>query len=357
MDYEAKKVFLVNLAVSVVWLGLAYLAARLIIGYLLPFVIGAVMAIVVKKPASRLARKFKTGVGGWSVVLVLLLYAAVVTAAGFLVWQLAVQSAQLAEGLPRYISSFTDFLSGALSEFEKMENALPDGIRQTAMGALENTVSNLISSLTSFITEGVVGLVRGIPSVFFSAVITVVASCYIAVDFEHLIRFIRELLRPRTYDNLIKIKGIFCNNIFKYVLGYVILTVIAFAELLVGFWLLDVKYPLLIAAITAVIDLLPVFGTGTVLLPWSVFSFASGNGGLGFGLILLYGVIVMVRYFTEPKIIGKNVGINPLVSLIAMVLGLKLGGIWGLLLFPISVIVIVHYYKRQLDEEREGLQN
>jgi len=150
----------------------------------------------------------------------------------------------------------------------------------------------------------------------------------------------------------LRIRDILSNKILKYILGYVILTAIAFGELLVGFWILGVEYSLLLAAITALIDLLPVFGTGTILLPWAVFSFAMGNGAQGFGLITLYAVICVVRYFAEPRIIGKNVGVNPLLTLAAMFIGLKLGGVIGLLLLPIGSIVMVHYYKQQIAEEK-----
>ena len=352
MDYETKKVFLVNLATLAVGVTITVLAVYFLFKFLLPFVIGIAMAAIVKRPAKRLSQKTRLGSGTCSVILVLLFYGAGVSLLALLIWQLIVQAGNLAEMLPAYFDKLSQMFSSYGDKFNEFTDSLPSQIQSAANGAFEGSVKELIASLTSFLTDFVARLVQGIPSVFFSAVITVVASCYIAVDTEHLIRFLRELLKESTYNKLLRIRDILSNKILKYILGYVILTAIAFGELLVGFWILGVEYSLLLAAITALIDLLPVFGTGTILLPWAVFSFAMGNGAQGFGLITLYAVICVVRYFAEPRIIGKNVGVNPLLTLAAMFIGLKLGGVIGLLLLPIGSIVMVHYYKQQIAEEK-----
>lgn len=352
MDYETKKVFLVNLATLIIGAVLTVLAVYFLFTYLLPFVIGVTMAVLVKRPARYLAGKTRLSNGTWSVILVLFFYGVGISVLVLLVWQLIVQSGNLLEMLPSYFEKLNSMFSSYGEKFNELTNSLPEQIQHAANGAFEGTVSEIISSLTSLLTNAVAKLVQAIPSVFFSAVITVVASCYIAVDTERLIRFVRELLKKSTYDKILRIRDILSNKIFKYIMGYVILTLIAFCELLVGFWILEVEYSILLAAITAFIDLLPVFGTGTVLLPWAVFSFTMGNGAVGFGLIVMYAVICVVRYFLEPRIIGKNVGVNPLLTLIAMFVGLKVGGILGLLLLPISCIVVVHYYKQQIAEEK-----
>ena len=108
----------------------------------------------------------------------------------------------------------------------------------------------------------------------------------------------------------------------------------------------------LLSVIIAIIDLLPVLGTGTVLVPWSILSVLSNDLRLGIGVAILYIVIVLVRNFLEPKIIGMQLGVNSLFTLMAMFLGLKVLGFWGLVLFPVILIVTIQYYK---DEMKEGL--
>ena len=125
-----------------------------------------------------------------------------------------------------------------------------------------------------------------------------------------------------------------------------------YAELLLGLFLLKIKYAPFIALIIALVDVLPVIGTGTVMIPWAVLSVFLGNNRLALGLAVLYVIIVIVRNFLEPKIISTQIGMNPLFTLLAMFVGLKVLGFWGLILFPIILIVVIRYYK---DEMQEGL--
>jgi predicted PurR-regulated permease PerM len=133
--------------------------------------------------------------------------------------------------------------------------------------------------------------------------------------------------------------------------GYLILSGIVFALLYGGFLILRVQNAVSIAFIIALADMLPILGTGTVMIPWAVVSALLGNYYFGIALAVLFVIIVIIRNFLEPKIIGKQIGINSLFTLIAMFLGLKLFGIVGLILFPIIFIVIIKYYKSEMVEE------
>ena len=126
---------------------------------------------------------------------------------------------------------------------------------------------------------------------------------------------------------------------------------ITFTELLIGFIVLRIKYAPLLAALIAVIDILPVLGTGTVLVPWAAGELLLGNTAAGMGLAVLYGTITLVRNFAEPKIIGKQIGINPIFTLIAMFVGIKLLGIAGIFILPVTLIVVIEYYKNDRAED------
>lgn len=108
------------------------------------------------------------------------------------------------------------------------------------------------------------------------------------------------------------------------------------------------KYAPVIALLIAVVDVLPVLGTGTVVIPWGITEILLGNGVRGVGLFVMYAVVTLVRSFAEPKIIGNQIGINPLFTLIAMFVGLKTLGFLGVLIFPTVLIVTVEYYKEQM---------
>ena len=149
-----------------------------------------------------------------------------------------------------------------------------------------------------------------------------------------------------------KIKLILINKVFKIIKGYVIIMFITFVELSIGLLLLKINNAILIALLIAILDLLPVLGTGTVLIPWGIINLILGNYFIGFALIILYVAILVIRNVIEPKIISKQVGLHPLITLLCIFIGLKLFGVLGMLILPVITIMLFDLYK---DGEFDGL--
>ena len=129
--------------------------------------------------------------------------------------------------------------------------------------------------------------------------------------------------------------------------AYALLLGITFLELCAGLWLLGVRYFLPIAAGIALLDILPVLGTGTILIPWVLISFLTGNRSFAVGLLLLYLFITIARNFLEPKIVGDCIGLHPLVSLVSIYAGLYLFGVTGALLMPCFVLTANFLYQKR----------
>jgi sporulation integral membrane protein YtvI len=121
--------------------------------------------------------------------------------------------------------------------------------------------------------------------------------------------------------------------------SYAILFLFTFSELLLGFVLLGEAYAFLLALVTALVDSLPVFGTGTVLLPLALYRFFTGDSHTATGFLILYAAVTVIRQILEPKILGKGVGMHPLLMLISMYAGLKLFGIFGMIVIPILAMI------------------
>ena len=134
------------------------------------------------------------------------------------------------------------------------------------------------------------------------------------------------------------------------------LSVIAFGALLVGFWLLRVPYGILWAAVIAVVDLLPVLGCGTVLVPWSLICLLQGQQLRGLGLLGLYGVVWLLRSVLEPKLLGKELGLDPLVTLLAVYAGYRLLGLTGMLLAPILAVAVVKLAEQGMEIKEKPLK-
>ena len=137
----------------------------------------------------------------------------------------------------------------------------------------------------------------------------------------------------------------------RYIKAYGILLAMTFALLLVGFWTLRVEYAFLLAFLIALADLLPVIGVGTVLIPWGIVMLLQKQFYLGFGLLILYLVISLVRQVAEPKVLGKSLGLHPLLTLFATYVGFTLFGLLGMILAPVAALLAKRLLSPQIKAE------
>lgn len=351
MKQEARKNFLINTFYFLTVTAGVFIFFRFLLKYLTPFIIGGLIAWLVQKPAVIISKK--TGLKRFAAAPVLAL-AAFLLAAGLCVF-LGFKLVEGAGGLISEISGYAGKLSVYFEDIkDKLDlffEDLPKELTVLADNFYEKVTETLLTGLTTLLSDFAAYLAKRAPAFLVSCIVSAVASCYIAADFPGLVRFIRSLFGRRFYENTLKVKNIFVNSVFKFIKGYAILMLITFLELLAGLYILRIKYAPLLAALISVIDILPVLGTGTVLVPWAAAELLARDTAAGIGLLVLYAVITVIRNFAEPKIIGKEMGINPLFTLLAMFIGLKLFGFAGILLLPITLIVVVKYYKDEMEAE------
>jgi sporulation integral membrane protein YtvI len=216
---------------------------------------------------------------------------------------------------------------------------LPSEITDTIGGILSDLSKNLANLLRS-ITKGAYITAISIPEALLITIITIISTFFISNDRERISKFFTAQF-PEKWIN--KLKTII-NDMFSALIGYLkaqlIIMVITFVELFLGFTIIRVRYSLLLAFIISIVDALPILGTGGFLIPWSIYSFFAGNIRLGVSLLILYGIVLIVRQLIEPKIVGTQMGMYPLVTLIAMYTGLKTLGFLGLILGPVLMLVI-----------------
>lgn len=348
MEQEARKNFLTDVLYYFVIAVLTLFVCKFLLSYLLPFVIGGIAAFIMQKPAIFITEKFKIKRSVCAATLTVLLFVVLfallllcglgsATVIGRLASDITEKAGMAAEYLGRLKKSLDGFLSN-----------LPGELTGAADSFYDNALNKIASILTSFVSDTAGKIVSGAPKILLSVVISAVSGCYIAADYTGLMGFLHGVIGNRIYDNALKIKNIFVNSVLKLVKGYLILMLITLAELIIGLYFLKVKYAPVIALLIAVVDVLPVLGTGTVVIPWGITEILLGNGVRGVGLFVMYAVVTLVRSFAEPKIIGNQIGINPLFTLIAMFVGLKTLGFLGVLIFPTVLIVTVEYYKEQM---------
>ncbi len=351
MGEQAKKSFIINIIFLSLWVGIFIISAKFLFEYMLPFVIAIVVAAAMQKPAKVISKVIKIPKGVCAALLSAVLYIALASAIIFAVAKFSAFASDLLLSLSGLGDTLTDLFSAIENTLGKILSNISSDFQADSNKILSAVVESIIQKLSLFVSESAAKIVKSTPSFLFSSIVALAASCYIAKDFDALIKFVKGLLAEKTTEKISEITEILKSNVFKIIGGYLILMVITFAELAVGLLALEIKNWLTIAFITAVIDVLPVLGVGAVLLPWGIINIILGNTSLGVWLMILYLIIVIIRNFAEPKIVGSKTGINPLFILFTMFLGIKLFGMIGLIILPVTFIVIIKYYKSEMENE------
>lgn len=329
----------------------AYLAFKYAFGIALPFIIGWLLSFVII-PLSRKSEEYtKISRRVWAVLYVALFVSVLCLLLYFAAKRLASELFSLTERLSEpgseiyvAISSLADELGsvfGGLSLPSAVEDIMSSlGIRESFGEIVSELVKSASTKLAHTVSAAVGSVISGIPAFFIAFFVSLMSCYYFSVDRENIGVELSSLLPSGIRGRIAAFYSLVSSALKRYVRAYILIMSLTFAEVFVGLSILGVRWAFIIALGVAIIDILPVLGTGTVLLPWATFAFVIRNNTLGVGLIILYGVITIVRQLVEPKIIGSSIGIHPLISLASMYVGFRLFGIWGMILGPAAAYVL-----------------
>lgn len=344
MSYEKKKKFIVNIVFFAVVAAIVVFVCKYVIGWIMPFFIAFAVSAIINPLADRLSREFKIKKKFAACFCAFLFYAvgvALIVLIGFGIY-LALKNwffdlpAIYADNIEPFISNVFAFVQNTLSA------AAPE-LAETVNSAVSQFVANLGASISNISVTALSWLssyITKIPMFIVAVLISVISTFFISSDYENIVAFIIRQL-PENYQGMLKdIKEYTVSTLGQYGKSYLLIMTITFCELSVGLWLLGVENFAIIALITAVFDIIPVCGSGGVLIPWSIFSLVQGRIPFGVGMLIVYAIISVIRQVIEPKIIGEQVGLPAVVTLMAMFLGVKFMGVAGIFVFPIALVII-----------------
>ena len=256
------------------------------------------------------------------------------------------------KGLVDWLTSLVPTLSQTFSSIsEKFSGwliTLPDGISSTIEGMPGQLLSSGLSAASTWLTDTAKSILAGTPGIVIAFVITIIACCFITSGYNQITAFILRQLSPKHQEIVLKSKRLFTENILKMLRGYLIIMCITFCELAIGLSIIRVDYAVAIALIIALFDILPVLGTGGIMIPWVIIECISGNWIRAISLFIVYAIITVIRNIIEPKIIGRQVGMPAIVTLLSMYLGLQIFGVLGMFAFPILIIIILKLQENDL---------
>ena len=196
---------------------------------------------------------------------------------------------------------------------------------------MEGALARLVESLPALIRS----LAESIPRFFISLFIFILSTYYFSCDWESIRRLADHFVSEEKRESFRQSKRLFLRALGQFAKAWFALFLMTFAELSVGFFLLKIPGAFSKAFLIALIDILPILGCGTVLIPWGVLLLFTGATAEAAGIFILYVIILIVRQFAEPKIVGDSIGIHPILSFLLVVLGLSLFGFTGMILLPL----------------------
>ena len=251
----------------------------------------------------------------------------------------------LGDRLPRFISGISGFIDRCQSRLELIKDRLPDALSsvlESAGDGISEYLSTLPGLLSAKAVELLSSFVANLPTWLLFAVTWIMGLYFISAAYPRLVAFIRRQLPEKLFSRIRRVKQDLQRSIGKYLKAQLIMSAISFGALLIVFLLLRIDYALVLAISVAVIDALPVFGAGTVLLPWAAWELMAGDPSRGLGLALSYGAITVLRSCIQAKLLGDQLGLHPIATLLTIYAGWKALGIWGMLLFPLAAISVKH---------------
>lgn len=332
------KLFYIALGVAGGWLFLTVL-----LPWILPFLLALGLSWLLERPVGLLEQKFHMRRWLASAVCTLLLILLLCGALGLILWRVGYEIALLLGRLPTLLAGlpsaghaledwayrfivalpiqFQDFFTQALTGLIRQGVAIPNRFYDTLAGLVASAATAL-------------------PNVGLFLFTTALATYFSSSSRARLTAFLRRQVPKRWQERMDEARGILKGAFGNWLKAQGILMLITFGELTAGLLLLRVDLALLLAGLVALVDALPIFGTGTILIPWAIISLLSGDWKLAIGLAILYWIVSFARSLLEPKMVGDRIGLHPLAALFAMYIGFSAFGVWGMILSPLAAIFL-----------------
>lgn len=308
---------------------------------LFPFLVAIVLAILIDPLVDWLEKRRGIKRGLAVAIILILLLVFVVLFMVFVISRLVIELSDLYQQVPIYTRTWYDYI---LQTIEGIRNYLTSNpLPQQAQEALRNSMNTVIdqtAGIIAKITNSLFGLLTGLPRFITILIVSALATFFISRDKKKIMQLFYKLL-PKKH---IKPTSALISHISTALVGFfraeTILISITAILTIIGLNLIGVDYALTIGIMVGILDLLPILGPGALFIPWAILVFISGQISFGIALLIVYGIVSAIRQLIEPKILSQSIGLNPLATLLALYLGLKFIGVWGIIIGPFTFIFI-----------------
>lgn len=354
MNIEKKKRFIVNTVFYTIIIAIVLIVSKYVLPILLPFIISFIMASVLVIPARKLSGNDSKARRVCAIFVGIVFFALLFLGIAFMGVKMFDWFLGFLEFVPRLyqeeILPLLNYLYGMIAtqiSFADVEIADKlNAVFQNFIGNIGDFISSFSMNAIKILTSGIVG----IPGLIVKLILMIISCFFFLLDYDKVMGFLSGLLPKR--KEVETVKWYVKNTLLVYIRSYTLLFFLTYVELSVGFQFIGIPYAPIIGLMVAVFDILPILGTGGILLPWGVILIIIKKIPMGIGIFVLYLVITVIRNILEPKLVGKQIGLHPLATLISLYVGLKVIGIWGMLIFP-TTLAVLNSMRKEIAENGE----
>lgn len=314
-----------------------YLLLRLSV-FCIPFIIAFVLSSLIEPLVLFMEKKIKIPRKLGSVVSLLLVLSVLGTILALIITRLVKEIINVYNQINEIFGSMQLFLEAMIEKVNTFYISLPKTIIDTLDQYIADAASNAKEILYP-VVEGITNFTMSLPQAVVFLIVTILATYFMTSDRNKINSFLDKQVPGTWMEKTRTVMNKLFSALFGWLRAQLILMSVTFTELTIAFLVMRVENGLLIALLIAIVDALPVFGVGAVLIPWGIIELLSGNYSRGFSMLLLYVIVIVIRQLIEPKIIGQQIGIHPLLTLFSMYLGLQLFGIIGMIIGPVLMVI------------------
>lgn len=350
MHSETKKTVLINILFFLVIAVLVYLVLKYALIWVLPFLLGFLFACVAENVSKRIYDKTKINKKAVSVAVIVLILMFVSAIIVIIFTKLTDMADKYANMMPNFYSTnILPFLEEGREFFNSviLKFAPKYRINTTAITSFfDNNTGKFIGNIADEVIVFLGLVLKNVPKIFFALGFTILSSIFFVLDYQNIVGFIYKQLPEKVKTVFNSVKSIIIKSVLKTIKAYLLIFLITFVEISIGLFVLKVENAVAKALLISAIDLLPLLGLAVGFVPWIVICLIKKEFYLAIGLSVLFLVVSVVRSFIEPRIVGKQIGLSPIASLLCFYFGIKFFGIIGAFALPIIVIIL-----KQLNQE------
>lgn len=339
---------LANLLVAILVIVAVFYVAPKVLIFFMPFVVGYIISLIANPLVRFLEKRLKIVRKHSSIIIIIGVLAAVILILYLAVGKLAEEAVHFMNNLPQMYEGLKLELDIVWKNMQVVVNRLPADMQKSIANVSEDLTtyaSNLVQAISVPTVTAAGNFAKNVPGTLIAIIMGILSAYFFTADRDKIEVSLKAHMPKGILDNVLYVIKDLKHVVGGYFKAQLKIMVVVYVILVIGLLILQVDYVLLVALCIAFLDMLPFFGTGTVLGPWAIIKLLSGDYKMAIALVILYGVTQLVRQLIQPKIVGDSIGMNPLAALFFMYIGYKFSGVIGMIIAVPVGMILINLYK------------